>query len=175
MLRQAIPPRRHSRSRQRTGGATALILAVALAAGIGLLARPAGRLIEGSVQVVDGDSLRMGDIDIRLKGLDAPELKQTCSRAGRTYPCGTTARDALLAIVAHGTPRCRVTGRDRYHRSLARCVVDGRDIGARLVEEGVAVAYGDYEREEGRARMRSVGLWAGEFERPNAWRRSHRP
>ncbi|HLA03356.1 MAG TPA: thermonuclease family protein, partial [Aestuariivirga sp.] len=32
----------------------------------------------GSVHVVDGDSLRKGDTDIRLHGIDAPEYRQSC-------------------------------------------------------------------------------------------------
>jgi endonuclease YncB( thermonuclease family) len=43
-----------------------------------------------------------------------------------------------------------------------------------MVESGWAVSYGrDYEREEARARGRSLGLWAGEFERPQAWQRQN--
>src|SRR5215213_3677221 len=53
------------------------------------------------------------------------------------------------------------------------CTVDGRDIGGRMIETGYAVAYGDYEREEARARAARVGLWAGTFERPSQWRREH--
>jgi endonuclease YncB( thermonuclease family) len=41
-----------------------------------------------------------------------------------------------------------------------------------MVEEGWAVSYGrDYDHEETRARNRSAGLWAGEFTRPQDWRR----
>ena len=54
--------------------------------------------------------------------------------------------------------------------------VDGDDIGAWLVREGQAVSYGsDYEREESTARKRKVGLWAGSFERPGAWRQRNGP
>jgi len=31
-----------------------------------------------SVHVIDGDSLRTGSEEIRLVGIDAPELRQTC-------------------------------------------------------------------------------------------------
>jgi endonuclease YncB( thermonuclease family) len=126
------------------------------------------------VHVVDGDSLRLGGVDIRLAGIDAPELHQECVRSGRAYPCGEVARSALRSLVAGEALRCRVTGRDRYGRSLARC--DGRtaDIGAAMVEQGWAVAYGEYEREEASARGRSAGLWSGSFERPAEWRRDRR-
>jgi endonuclease YncB( thermonuclease family) len=130
--------------------------------------------VEGAVHVVDGDSLRLGGTDIRLKGIDAPELHQTCRRAGRPYACGQVAREGLLALVSHRRVRCRVTGRDRYGRSLARCEASAADLGATLVGQGLAVSYGDYAREEASARSRSAGLWAGEFERPDLWRRRQR-
>jgi endonuclease YncB( thermonuclease family) len=136
--------------------------------------RPGGRQIVGGVTVIDGDSLRMGEVSIRLKGLDAPELKQTCTRAGAAYPCGRVAREALDRMIAGRKPRCRIQGRDRYGRSLAQCFVDGTDIGATLVESGYALGYGGYEREEARARARSAGVWSGEFERPSLWRRLDR-
>ena len=153
------------------GGARALILALSLAAGCFLILRPAGRLVEGDVTVIDGDSLRIRDTEIRLAGVDAPEYHQTCSRSGRSYPCGRVARDALVGIVAHQTIACRITGRDRYGRSLASCRVGEADLGATLVERGLAVAYGGYVREEAVARAQSLGLWAGEFELPSEWRR----
>ena len=81
------------------------------------------------VYVVDGDTLRMGETALRLKGMDAPEMRQSCTRDGASYPCGKAARDALINLVGRRQPQCWITGRDRYGRSLARCSVDGRDIG----------------------------------------------
>lgn len=164
--------RRRSRPRSRSRSWISIALTVSLAIGLGLFVRPKGRLVEGDVQVIDGDSLRLEATPIRLKGLDAPELAQICMRGGRPYACGRTARDALQELVVSGPVTCRVTGRDRYQRSLARCQVGGSDIGARLVSTGIAVAYGEYEREEAQARGRALGLWAGEFERPSSWRQS---
>ena len=82
---------------------------------------------------------------------------------------------ALIDLVSGETARCRAAGRDRYPAHPRRCTVNGRDIGARMVEDGWAVSYGrDYDLEETRARSRSVGLWEGAFERPQDWRREHR-
>jgi len=147
-----------------------VIAAVALGA---FVLPPRGRAVEGDAAVVDGDSLRMGGVDIRLKGIDAPELRQSCSRGGRHYRCGETAKAALSAKIAGRDLSCRIEGRDRYGRSLARCSVAGEDLGAWLVREGIAVGYRDYEAEEDQARRRGAGLWAGEFQRPSAWRQEH--
>jgi endonuclease YncB( thermonuclease family) len=150
-------------------------LALALAGGVWLVLKPSGRALEGRAQVTDGDTIRIGETRIRLKGVDAPEMEQRCSRSGRSYACGETARQALIGLVSGETVRCRASGRDRYKRVLARCTVDGRDIGAQLVEAGWAVSYGrDYDSEEARAQRRSAGLWEGDFERPQSWRRQHR-
>jgi endonuclease YncB( thermonuclease family) len=165
--------RRSSRRSGRSGIAS-LVVALALAGGAGFVLKPGGRSLEGRAQVTDGDTIRIGESRIRLKGIDAPELEQRCSRAGRSYACGETSRRALIDLVSGETVRCRATGRDRYQRILARCTVNGRDIGTRMVEEGWAVSYGrDYDDEESRARSRSAGLWAGAFERPQDWRRDN--
>ena len=134
--------------------------------------KPSGRSLEGRAQVTDGDTIRIGETRIRLKGIDAPEMEQRCVRSGLSYACGETARRALTDLVSGETVRCRAAGRDRYQRIHARCTVNGGDIGARMVEQGWAVSYGrDYDREEARAQSRSAGLWQGEFERPQDWRR----
>jgi endonuclease YncB( thermonuclease family) len=174
MFRQVFKTNQVRSRRSRGGGFSSLLIASLLAAGGVLWLKPEGRLVQGETVVVDGDSLRIGETAIRLKGIDAPELRQSCRRDGRTYACGAVARAALADLVRPAVPRCRVTGRDRYGRSLARCAVGREDIGASLVRRGFAVAYGDYEREEAEARAGPLGLWAGEFDRPEDWRRAQR-
>jgi endonuclease YncB( thermonuclease family) len=160
--------------RSRSSGITSLVIALALAGGAGLVLKPSGRTLEGRAQITDGDTIRIGEARIGLKGIDAPEMGQRCSRSGRSYACGETSRRFLIDLVSGENVRCRATGRDRYQRILARCSVHGRDIGARMVEDGWAVSYGrDYDLEETRARHRAAGLWEGELERPQDWRRQH--
>jgi endonuclease YncB( thermonuclease family) len=151
----------------------ALLLAFGLAAGATQLLRPPERYVEGVARVIDGDSLVIAGVPIRLKGIDAPELRQTCRRDSRPYPCGETARTALAEAIAGRPVFCRVAGRDRYARALAHCSVAGEDLGALLIGRGLAVGYGSYEREERLARQRSLGLWSAEFELPSDWRRAN--
>jgi endonuclease YncB( thermonuclease family) len=158
--------------RSGSGGIQSLILALALAGGAVIASKPNGRSLEGRVHVVDGDTIHLDEAKIRLKGIDAPEMEQSCLRSGRTYACGDVARRALIELVSGSRVQCRASGRDRYRRILARCTVNGSDIGARMVEDGWAVSYGrDYEPEEARAAGRRAGLWSGEFESPQDWRR----
>ena len=53
------------------------------------------------------------------------------------------------------------------------CRSGGVELNRRQVEDGWAVAYGDYADAERSARERRVGLWAGSFDRPREWRVEH--
>jgi endonuclease YncB( thermonuclease family) len=155
---------------------SSLVLALGLAAGAWVALEPAGRSLKGRAYAVDGDTIRIGDSRLRLKGIDAPELRQTCRRSRQTWFCGEAARDALIGMILNHQVQCRSSGRDRYKRLLVYCTVDGQDLNRRLVEEGWAVAYDrEYRAEEAGARHRAAGLWAGEFERPQDWRRQNAP
>lgn len=155
-----------------SSGLPSLVLALALAGGAVFLFKPDSPSLEGRVHVVDGDTIHLDEAKIRLKGIDAPEMEQSCRRSGRSYACGDEARRALTELVSGSRVQCRASGRDRYRRILARCTANGSDIGARMVEDGWAVSYGgEYETEEQRAASRGAGLWSGEFERPQDWRR----
>lgn len=129
--------------------------------------------LSGTARVVDGDTLRLGGERIRLVGLDAPELAQDCGRAdGTRWPCGVVARDTLATMVHGAALDCAPQGHDVYGRVLARCSAGG-DLGARLVEAGMAISDGDYLGEEAAAKASRAGIWQGDFEAPAAWRAAH--
>jgi endonuclease YncB( thermonuclease family) len=48
--------------------------------------------IYGIADVRDGDTLVIGKQKIRLQGIDAPELYQTCEENQQSYPCGRQAK-----------------------------------------------------------------------------------
>ena len=147
-----------------------LIAAVAIVAA--RLERVSTREFGGRARVVDGDSLEIGAARIRLHGIDAPELHQTCMRGGADYACGREARSALAALAGEGV-HCAGNEIDRYGRLLARCEAAGRDINREMVASGWAVSYGAYEAEERSARDAASGLWAGTFQKPRDWRAEH--
>lgn len=120
----------------------------------------------GAFHAADGDSLALGAERMRLKGIDAPELDQSCERAGRAWACGRAAREALQGLVSATGTSCAGNERDRYDRLLVVCRVGGRDINGEMVRRGMAVSYGGYGGEEEEARAAKAGLWAGRFERP---------
>lgn len=151
-----------------------VVLTVAI---LGLLFLVAARLERfntinpsGVARVADGDSLEFSGERIRLRGIDAPELNQTCRRRNEEYPCGRQSMSALRQLTAGRAVLCEGWERDRYDRLLATCTADGVNLNARQVAEGWAVAYGGYEAEEKIARDARRGIWSGEFSRPNEWR-----
>ena len=131
------------------------------------------RELTGVAEAIDGDSLRMAGFEMRLRGIDAPELVQTCEVGKREVACGREARSALRKFLTSGLVTCIGEERDRYGRLLVQCRVRGVDINAAMVRDGQAVAFGAYEREESEAKTAYRGLWAGNFERPREWRIRH--
>ncbi len=135
-------------------------------------------VLVGLVIVTDGDTLRMGSERIRLSGIDAPELRQTCKTIAGAVKCGDIARVRLQTIIAGREVRCVGKSRDRYRRLVATCTVRGEDIGRRMVREGWAVSYRRYStayvNEEALARNERRGLWATAFLRPDAFRSQSR-
>ena len=58
-------------------------------------------------------------------------------------------------------------------RTLARCTVDGFDLGQTVVAAGWAVSDGVYFLDEAAARAAGRGIWSGTFELPVQWRHGH--
>jgi endonuclease YncB( thermonuclease family) len=153
-----------------------LVIGVFVVAAIAAaLLEPLPPTLSGRASVADGDTLRLGADRIRLVGLDAPELDQTCLDAsGTTWPCGRASSDRLRELIDDEELTCDTEGRDRYGRYLGRCTVGGTDLGAVLVAEGLAVSdHPSYAREEVIAREGQLGIWQGRFERPRQWRDTH--
>jgi len=132
--------------------------------------------IEGRASVVDGDTLDIGRHRVRIIGVDAPELAQSCTdAAGRSWSCGRRAQSALRSWLARTTVRCVPAYADRSGRPVAHCSAHGRDIGSWLVENGWALDYARYSQGAHRAAERSArqarrGVWAGHVTPPWEWR-----
>ena len=130
--------------------------------------------IAGVASVIDGDTIEIHGRRIRLHGIDAPESRQTCFRAGEPWRCGLQAALALSDYVGRSPLVCDVLGHDRYRRIIARCFLGATDINRWMVENGWAVAYRrfapDYIRDEDGARADKVGVWSGTFMMPWDWR-----
>jgi endonuclease YncB( thermonuclease family) len=130
--------------------------------------------VSGPARVSDGDTLNLTGIVVRLYGIDAPELKQTCTRGDGPWACGQEAADKLAAIVEGQSVRCEQRDIDDYGRTVAMCQVGIIDLSAAVVDAGLAVALpkftAAYVPNEARARERRLGLWGGEFQMPAEYR-----
>ena len=132
----------------------------------------------GLARVVDGDSIEIAGARVRLEGIDAPELNQSCKDSrGQPWSCGRTAAQELRSHIAGRELRCEPSGRDRFDRMLAICVLPDRsDVNAWLVRQGWALASGraaDYRSEQHAAQAAKRGIWAGTFVPPWEWRKRH--
>jgi micrococcal nuclease len=85
--------------------------------------------IDGRVSYVrDGDTIELGAMAIRLQGLAAPEGAE---------PGGDAATVAMRRLVEGRLVRCDLDG-SRTHDRCATCYLEGRDIAAIMVEQGLA-------------------------------------
>ncbi len=157
-----------------------LLLAVVALWGGHATADPA--TISGIARIVDGDTLDVGAIRIRLHGIDAPEAGQTCQRAnGRSWACGTEATNRLADLAEGRNVECQALDRDAYGRVIATCQAGDVHLNQTMIAEGLAWAFvrfsDDYAELEGEVRATRVGIWAGEAEEPwtyreNRWERA---
>ena len=136
------------------------------------------KTITGRASVIDGDTLEIHGQRIRLSAIDAPEGGQTClDTSGKPWRCGTMAARAMDDLTAGKTLSCDPRDVDRYGRIVAVCTAGGVDVGAALVQAGLAVAYRkyglDYVADEQAAQNAGRGMWAGRFDMPWDWRKAH--
>jgi len=139
----------------------------------------AGQIISGAAVVSDGDSLKIDQKRIRLFGIDAPEKGQTClDKNGNVWSCGAAAQAQLAEYLRGQNVTCAVTGKDRYQRFLAICTLGKTDLNARMVSDGLALAYRRYSKsyavQERQAKERQKGVWQGKFTAPWDWRSGQR-
>ncbi|WGD30558.1 thermonuclease family protein [Ancylobacter sp. WKF20] len=172
---------RRSKWRRSTWGSIFVALVLV---GVALVVERLVPPLTGAVRVADGDSLVVDGERVRLDGIDAPELHQSCGAPGKEWPCGARAKAALEAVVAQGAVTCRPVDEDRYGRAVAICGVGADDLGADdrggddlaglQVAAGWALATGlAYRREQAAARAAGRGIWSGPFEEPAQWRERH--
>lgn len=87
--------------------------------------------ITGRCYVIDGDTIRIGNVNIRLVGIDAPELD---------HPWGKKAKWELFALCKGHKVRAVLEPDLSYDRVVATCFLpDGRDLSAEMVKCGLAL------------------------------------
>ena len=143
--------------------------------------------IYGIPKVIDGDTVHINEFKIRLKGIDAPEIRQQCKKKKlkissiigytfyKNYNCGEVSKKNLEAKVDGLKIKCISSGKDRYKRYLAKCFKNRTNLNQWMVRNGYAVAYRRYSNEyvsdEDFAKKNKLGLWQGKFLIPEKWRK----
>ena len=154
-----------------TDWALTLAFFAALTAIILRLDAIATRQSAGRPLIIDGDSLALSGVRIRLKGIDAPEIGQICNGKIGAFECGRQARAFLRMLVGASQISCEGWQYDKYQRLLAECKAGLKSLNREMALSGWAIAYGGYAAEEAAARKAKAGLWAGTFDRPQDWRK----
>ncbi len=134
-------------------------------------------LFASHVTVIDGDTIRLGDVKIRFSGIDAPEIKQTCVASEGKVACGKISRDLLIEKVTNNKISCTDEGKDFYGRVLGECFVNGESLSSYLVREGFAFAYRKYSNkyieDEEYAKFNKLGMWSMQFQYPWDYRKNN--
>jgi endonuclease YncB( thermonuclease family) len=141
----------------------------------------ASQAIVGTAEITDGDSIKINGTSIRLHGIDAAEMSQTCTAAPATtrfmvhepgtWNCGLEARRALARLIGNAEVSCVETTIDRYGRTVARCRAGETNLNAEMVRQGQAWAFvkysTDYVEIEKEARAARRGIWQADTQ--TAW------
>ena len=150
------------------------------------------KIIRGKAQVIDGDTIKIDEISIRLYGIDAPEKKQICKGlSGESYNCGLSSTRFLKVLIDNSTVvECSYKNLDRYGRIIGKCISHTKIANKKnetvplplnywMVVSGHAVDYkkysrGEYSEAEKTAKKEKKGICRGVFDRPEKWRRKYK-
>lgn len=94
------------------------------------------RVLSGAAYITDGDTIKIRNTQIRLFGIDAPEMN---------HPYGKKAKWALHNLCKGQVVHAEITEEDDYGRTVAHCCLeDGRDLSAEMVKLGLAIDWPKY-------------------------------
>jgi endonuclease YncB( thermonuclease family) len=125
----------------------------------------APQTLEGPAKAVSGDRISIGDYQLRLYGIAAPDM-------GSDH--GPTARLALDALLAGQRVKCTIFGKTPMSELLGQCKTGDTDVAQQLLTQGEAAVYRDgtssgsdiakldpdYDTAEQQARQAGLGIWA---------------
>lgn len=94
------------------------------------------RVLRGRAWVIDGDTIAIDRIKIRLAGIDAPELNE---------PWGQKAKWEMVRLCKGQIITADLDGETSYDRVVGTCYLpDGRDLGAELIKSGYALDFAHF-------------------------------
>ncbi len=106
------------------------------------------------VFVIDGDTMIIDNLKVRIQGIDSPEISQKF---------GKEAKKQLIILTKNKTLRIKIIKFDRYNRAICYIFANNKDVGLQMVQTGYAWAYRRYTNEyvfaEEKAKNRRIGIW----------------
>lgn len=107
------------------------------------------------VDVYDGDTFKVQlpglldvfgrNLSVRIKGIDAPELRSSCTSALEKdiekYKAGQSRQYLIDKLNAAKWVELHELERDKYFRLLATVYIDGEHFGEASIRDGHAIAY----------------------------------
>ena len=137
-----------------------------------------GEILKGKCYINDADGIVVQKYKVRLNQLDAPEWRQLAMQQdGTWFNHGARVKSALIDEIGGEYVEVSVEGYDKYGRVLGRVSCGGKDVGAWMVSQGLAIAcYGDrYKKNMRAARAKQRGMWSyATIYDPRDWRAGRR-
>jgi endonuclease YncB( thermonuclease family) len=87
----------------------------------------------GVIVAIDGDTLLTGSERVRIQGVDTPEMTCACPEECRA---AWAAKRFTQSALDGGAVSIERNGTDRYGRTLARVLVNGKDLAKTIIEAG---------------------------------------
>jgi endonuclease YncB( thermonuclease family) len=88
------------------------------------LAHSAEAVLSGHARTINVDTIEIGAVPVRLKGIAAPE---------RAEPGGPEATEAMRRLIGDREVRCELTGERTHNRAVGFCAAGGTDLNAAMV------------------------------------------
>src|SRR5262245_49548893 len=87
--------------------------------------------VAADVRVIDGDTFALDGEKVRLKGISAPEMRESGGRA---------SKDHLTALIGGRGVVCQFTGERTHDRQVGWCRAGDLDLNGQMVRDGWAAA-----------------------------------
>jgi len=124
--------------------------------------------IEGYVtKVIDGDTIYIDNVNkIRLKWIDAPEMKQDEGIISQVY---------LYDLIFGKKVIAQCNKKDLYGRNVCVIIYENENINEKLVKEGYAWSYTGYSNKridsmQNEAMKNKLGIWKSNTDKCEPWK-----
>ena len=137
------------------------------------------------IRVLDGDTIKVrgasGETTIRLVGIDAPELSHKKREPGQPFSQQSTKY--LAGMVLNKGVDIKEYGHDRYGRTLAVVLLDGKNVNLEMVKAGFAEVYrGEHAKgfdptpyleaeKKAKAERKGMRVQGNKYVSPRDWRK----